>query len=114
MKTRCAWSTKTENEKEYHDKEWGVPLYDDQMLFEFLILEGAQAGLSWSTILNKRDNYRNIFDNFEAEKIVQYDAAKIEALLQDTGIVRNKLKINSNSTKEWFLEFSELLKLVVH
>ena len=77
----------------YHDKEWGVPVHDDRLLFEFLILEGAQAGLSWSTILNKRDNYRKAFDNFDAEKIARYDARKIKKLLADAGIVRNKLKI---------------------
>jgi len=77
----------------YHDKEWGVPVHDDRLLFEFLILEGAQAGLSWSTILNKRDNYRKAFDNFDAEKIARYDARKIKKLLADAGIVRNKLKV---------------------
>jgi DNA-3-methyladenine glycosylase I len=77
----------------YHDKEWGVPVHDDRLLFEFLILEGAQAGLSWSTILNKRENYRKAFDNFDAEKIARYDARKVKKLLADQGIVRNKLKI---------------------
>jgi DNA-3-methyladenine glycosylase I len=77
----------------YHDKEWGVPVHDDRLLFEFLVLEGAQAGLSWSTILNKRDNYRKAFDNFDAQKIAKYDAPKIKKLLADPGIVRNKLKI---------------------
>jgi DNA-3-methyladenine glycosylase I len=77
----------------YHDQEWGVPVHDDRLLFEFLILEGAQAGLSWSTILNKRDNYRKAFDNFDAQKIAKYDARKIKKLLADAGIVRNKLKI---------------------
>jgi len=77
----------------YHDKEWGVPVHDDRLLFEFLVLEGAQAGLSWSTILNKRDNYRKAFDNFDAEKIAKYDARKIKKLLADAGIVRNKLKV---------------------
>jgi DNA-3-methyladenine glycosylase I len=77
----------------YHDKEWGVPVHDDRLLFEFLVLEGAQAGLSWSTILNKRDNYRKAFDNFDARKIAKYDARKVKALLADQGIVRNKLKI---------------------
>jgi DNA-3-methyladenine glycosylase I len=77
----------------YHDKEWGVPVHDDRVLFEFLILEGAQAGLSWSTILNKRENYRKAFDNFDAQKIARYDARKIKKLLADAGIVRNKLKI---------------------
>ncbi len=77
----------------YHDTEWGVPLHDDRALFEFLILEGAQAGLSWSTILRKRENYRKAFDGFDARKIARYDEGKIAALLEDTGIVRNRLKI---------------------
>jgi DNA-3-methyladenine glycosylase I len=77
----------------YHDKEWGVPVHDNRLLFEFLILEGAQAGLSWSTILNKRENYRKAFDNFDADKIARYDARKVKKLLADAGIVRNKLKI---------------------
>jgi DNA-3-methyladenine glycosylase I len=78
---------------EYHDREWGVPLHDDRTLFEFLILEGAQAGLSWETILNKRENYRRAFDRFDAKKIAKYDARKTRALLKDAGIVRNRLKI---------------------
>jgi DNA-3-methyladenine glycosylase I len=77
----------------YHDSEWGVPVHDDRRLFEFLILEGAQAGLSWSTILNKRGNYRRAFDNFDARKIARYDARKAKKLLADPGIVRNRLKI---------------------
>jgi len=77
----------------YHDTEWGVPLHDDRALFEFLILEGAQAGLSWSTILRKRENYRKAFDGFDARKIARYDEGKIAALLEDAGIVRNRLKI---------------------
>ena len=92
MTTRCGWAT-TESMIAYHDKEWGVPVHDDRLLFEFLILEGAQAGLSWSTILNKRENYRKAFDNFDAAKIAKYDARKIKKLLADAGIVRNKLKI---------------------
>jgi len=79
----------------YHDQEWGVPVHDDRVLFEFLILEGAQAGLSWSTILNKRDNYRRAFDNFDARKIARYDAGKVQKLLADPGIVRNRLKIRA-------------------
>ena len=78
---------------EYHDQEWGVPLHDDRRLFEFLILEGAQAGLSWETILKKRENYRRAFDNFDPEKIAKYDRRKIQSLLADAGIVRNRLKI---------------------
>jgi DNA-3-methyladenine glycosylase I len=92
MITRCSWAT-TESMIVYHDKEWGVPVHDDRLLFEFLILEGAQAGLSWSTILNKRENYRKAFDNFDAEKIAKYDARKIKKLLADPGIVRNRLKV---------------------
>jgi DNA-3-methyladenine glycosylase I len=94
MITRCGWAT-TESMIAYHDKEWGVPVHDDRLLFEFLILEGAQAGLSWSTILNKRENYRKAFDNFDAEKIARYDTRKIKKLLADPGIVRNKLKISA-------------------
>lgn len=89
---RCAWPTK-ELDIIYHDTEWGVPVHDDRVLFEFLILEGAQAGLSWSTILNKRENYRRAFDRFDANKISRYDARKIISLLADAGIVRNRLKI---------------------
>ena len=79
----------------YHDQEWGVPVHDDRLLSEFLILEGAQAGLSWSTILNKRDNYRRAFDNFVAAKVARYDARKTKKLLGDAGIVRNRLKIGA-------------------
>lgn len=89
---RCAWP-KTELDIAYHDTEWGVPVHDDRVLFEMLILEGAQAGLSWSTILKKRENYRRAFDNFDARKIAKYDARKVQALLADAGIVRNRLKI---------------------
>ncbi len=80
---------------EYHDKEWGVPVHDDRDLFEVLILDGAQAGLSWRTILNKRENYRKAFDNFDVKKVAKYDAKKMQKLLQDEGIVRNRLKIAS-------------------
>jgi len=89
---RCTWP-KSELDIAYHDAEWGVPVHDDRLLFEFLILEGAQAGLSWSTILKKRDNYRRAFDNFDARKIANYDARKVKQLLADAGIVRNRLKI---------------------
>ena len=89
---RCPWP-KTELDIAYHDNEWGVPVHDDRVLFEMLILEGAQAGLSWSTILKKRDNYRRAFDNFNARKIAKYDARKVKSLLADAGIVRNRLKI---------------------
>jgi DNA-3-methyladenine glycosylase I len=88
----CPWP-RTALDLAYHDNEWGVPLHDDHALFELLILEGAQAGLSWSTILNKRENYRRAFDQFDAEKISRYDARKVTALLSDAGIVRNRLKI---------------------
>jgi DNA-3-methyladenine glycosylase I len=91
---RCSWA-KGENYVRYHDEEWGVPVHNDRTLFEFLILEGAQAGLSWSTILNKRDNYRRAFHNFNPKRIAKYDGAKINSLLSDPGIVRNKLKIAS-------------------
>ena len=80
---------------EYHDREWGVPVHNDRVLFEFLILEGAQAGLSWETILNKRENYRRLFDRFNAKKIARYDARKVRALMKDAGIVRNRLKISA-------------------
>ena len=96
MKKRCAWpENSTELMMEYHDKEWGVPIHDDNLLFEFLILEGAQAGLSWNTILNKRENYRKAFDNFDIKKVAKYNSKKVAALLQNAGIVRNKLKVNS-------------------
>ena len=91
---RCGWA-KGDLYIRYHDEEWGVPVHDDRTLFEFLILEGAQAGLSWSTILNKRENYRRAFDGFDAQRIAQYQPKKIKALLADSGIVRNKLKIAS-------------------
>ena len=89
---RCPWAT-TEPNITYHDKEWGVPVHDDRKLFEFLILEGAQAGLSWTTILKKRENYRKAFDGFRAEKIARYGAHDVKRLLGDAGIVRNRLKI---------------------
>jgi DNA-3-methyladenine glycosylase I len=91
--TRCPWCLGSEAYVAYHDSEWGVPLHDERMLFELLILEGAQAGLSWSTILNKRDNYRKAFDNFDARKIARYSDKKVARLLADEGIVRNRLKI---------------------
>src|SRR6058998_2705259 len=89
---RCPWAT-TEPNITYHDQEWGVPVHDDRLLFEFLILEGAQAGLSWSTILKKRENYRIAFDGFRPEKIARYGARDVRRLLGDAGIVRNRLKI---------------------
>ena len=89
---RCRWA-KSEISTRYHDEEWGVPVHDDRILFEFLILEGAQAGLSWETILNKRENYRAAFDGFDPAKIARYDARKVQRLLANPGIVRNRLKI---------------------
>jgi len=90
---------------EYHDNEWGKPVHDDRVLFEFLILEGAQAGLSWETILNKRENYRRAFDRFNVRKIARYDKRKVRALLADAGIVRNRLKIAATiSNAQAFLE----------
>src|SRR5687767_10168320 len=97
MTKRCFWAT-TPLSVAYHDKEWGVPVHDDTRLFEFLILEGAQAGLSWETILRKRDNYRAAFDRFNPAKVARYDERKIAALLNDEGIIRNRLKINSAVT----------------
>src|SRR6201987_470240 len=79
----------------YHDEEWGVPVHDDRVLFEFLILEGAQAGLSWETVLRKRERYREVFEGFDAARIAQYDALKVRALLADPGIIRNRLKISA-------------------
>ena len=92
---RCAWVSEDPLYQHYHDLEWGVPCYDDRTLFEFLILEGAQAGLSWLTILRKRDNYRRLFNNFDAQRIAKYSPKKVESLLQNPGIVRNRLKVNS-------------------
>lgn len=92
---RCQWAESNELFIPYHDEEWGVPVHDDRHLFEMLNLEGAQAGLSWLTILKKREHYRAAFDHFDAEKIANYDSAKKEALLQNEGIVRNRLKINA-------------------
>ncbi|HAF45507.1 MAG: DNA-3-methyladenine glycosylase [Sideroxydans sp. GWF2_59_14] len=104
-KQRCAWCGDSALYQTYHDTEWGVPLHDDRELFEFLILEGAQAGLSWITILKKRENYRAAFDGFDAARIVRYGAGKIDALLQDPGIVRNRLKVAAAVTNaQKFLE----------
>ncbi len=95
MKKRCQWAEGDPDYIAYHDKEWGVPVHEDQTLFEFLLLEGAQAGLSWLTILKKRGNYRKAFDLFSPEKIARYDRLKTEQLLSDSGIIRNRLKINA-------------------
>ena len=94
-KIRCEWCTDDPLYQHYHDNEWGVPVYDEKKLFEFLILEGAQAGLSWITVLKKRDHYRKVFDGFDPVKIAQYDDRKITSLLNDAGIIRNKLKVQS-------------------
>ena len=105
---RCAWVSTDPLYADYHDTEWGVPVHDDQRLFEFLILEGAQAGLLWITILRKRDNYRVAFDQFDAEKVARYSAKKIERLLQDPGIVRNRLKVAAAVTNaQAFLKVQE-------
>ncbi len=93
-KTRCGWCGDDALYQDYHDREWGTPLHDEQQLFELLCLEGAQAGLSWITILRKREHYRQAFDDFDAQKIACYDDAKIASLLANQGIVRNKLKVN--------------------
>lgn len=104
---RCSWP-KDELYCHYHDTEWGVPLHDDQKLFEFIVLEGAQAGLSWYTILRKRDNYRKAFAQFDPEKVARFNEKKIESLLQDSGIVRNRLKIASAVTNaKAFLKVQE-------
>lgn len=90
---RCPWCEGFDLYRDYHDREWGVPLRDDRALFELLILEGAQAGLSWSTVLKKREHYRHVFDGFDPERIARYDAAKVAALLADPGIIRNRAKV---------------------
>ena len=95
MVQRCEWAGEDPLYVNYHDREWGVPVHDDQKLFEFLLLEGAQAGLSWITILRKRENYRQAFDAFDPHPIARYDQAKLDSLLQNPGIIRNKLKIRS-------------------
>ncbi len=93
-KKRCLWCPPDDEEYiRYHDEEWGVPVHDDRLLFEMIILEGAQAGLSWRTILKRRDSYRKAYDNFDAKKIARYDAKKVKALMADAGIIRNRLKV---------------------
>ncbi|MGG1686083.1 DNA-3-methyladenine glycosylase I [Pseudalkalibacillus sp. NRS-1564] len=105
---RCAWVNEEEIYKEYHDHEWGVPVYDDQKLFEMLILEGAQAGLSWITILKRRENYRAAFDQFIVEKVAAYDEDKIQELLKNEGIIRNKLKVRGTvKNAKAFMEIQE-------
>jgi DNA-3-methyladenine glycosylase I len=108
MPHRCGWAGPDQIYIDYHDHEWGVPLYDDQLLFEFLILEGAQAGLSWITVLKKREAYRKAFHNFNAEKIARFSRTKIEQLLQNSAIIRNRLKIESAiDNARAFLELRE-------
>ncbi len=97
-KKRCEWSSVDDSMIQYHDEEWGVPVHDDRKLFEFLVLEGAQAGLSWLTILKRRDAYRRAFDNFDFSRVAKYNEEKIEVLLKDNGIIRNRLKIESAVT----------------
>jgi DNA-3-methyladenine glycosylase I len=92
---RCSWCGMDQLYVKYHDEEWGVPIHDDRLLFEFLVLEGAQAGLSWITILRKRENYRRAFDNFDFKKIATYRKSKIQSLMKNEGIIRNRLKIES-------------------
>lgn len=105
---RCPWCLKDELYVKYHDEEWGVPVHDDAKHFEFLVLESAQAGLSWFTILKKRENYRKAYDNFDAAKVSQYDEHKIEELMQNAGIIRNRLKIESSiSNAKGFLEIQK-------
>jgi DNA-3-methyladenine glycosylase I len=118
---KCAWALTSPVSEHYHDLEWGVPVHDDLLLFEFLILEGAQAGLSWVTILKKREEYRKAFDDFDARSIASYDENKINSLLANPGIVRNKLKINSAvgnakaflAVQESFGSFDEYIWLFV-
>src|SRR3989344_8076807 len=95
MKNRCLWAGSDQLMIEYHDREWGVPLHDDKKLFEFIVLEGAQAGLSWMTILKRREGYRRVFENYDIERIAKYDDKKINVLLMDEGIIRNRQKVNS-------------------
>lgn len=104
---RCDWAALSNNPLmiQYHDKEWGVPVHDDMILFEFLVLEGAQAGLAWQTVLNKRENYRKAFDRFDPAKIARYDTRDVQRLLSDPGIIRNRLKVEATITNaKWLLE----------
>ena len=108
MCQRCDWVNASENMIKYHDEEWGVPVHDDRKLFEFIILDAFQAGLSWQIVLNKRDNFHTAFDDMNPEKIAKYDSKKIESLLKDKGIIRNKLKVNSTVTNA--IAFLEIQK----
>ena len=117
MLERCDWGTPNETMQKYHDEEWGVPLHDDQKLFEFLVLEGFQAGLSWQIVLNKREAFRKAFDDFNVEKVANYNEAKINELLQDKAIIRNKMKIaatvnNANRFLEVQKEFGTFDKYI--
>jgi len=105
---RCGWGTNSELYLDYHDSEWGVPVFDDRRHFEFLVLESAQAGLSWLTVLKKRENYRKAYDNFDPKKVARYTDAKKEKLLSDPGIIRNRLKIEASiSNAKLFLEIQK-------
>ena len=95
MRKRCEWAGSDPLYIDYHDKEWGVPVHDDRKIFEMLVLEGAQAGLNWLTVLRKRENYRKAFDNFDPRKVAKYDNEKFQKLLATEGIIRNKIKIRS-------------------
>lgn len=107
-KIRCAWCEKDDLYRDYHDNEWGKPVYDDPSLFEFLILETFQAGLSWYTVLAKRENFRKAFDNFDLKKVSEYNESKIEELLQNEGIIRNKLKVRATVTNaQAFIKIQE-------
>jgi DNA-3-methyladenine glycosylase I len=107
-RNRCSWAEYNALMQEYHDKEWGTPIHDDKLLFEFLILEGVQAGLSWNIVLQKRENYRKAFDDFDYKKIANYDEKKVEELLQNKGIIRNRRKIQAAITNaKAFLEIQK-------
>ena len=107
-KHKCGWCLGDDLYESYHDEEWGVPVYDDAKLFEFLILETFQAGLSWITVLRKRENFRKAFDNFDYTEVANYDQTKIDSLLQDSGIIRNKLKIDATITNaQAFIKIQE-------
>jgi len=107
-KVRCKWCLSSEKMMAYHDKEWGVPVHDDNLLFEYIVLDAFQAGLSWSTVLNKRENFEKAFDKFNAKKIAKYDEKKIAALINDAGIIRNKAKIHATvGNAKAFLEIQK-------
>lgn len=116
-KIRCGWCEKDDLYRKYHDEEWGKPVYDDETIFEFLVLESFQAGLSWYTILNKRENFRKAFDDFDFKKIAKYSDKKVEELLQNQGIIRNRLKIlatinNAEKFQEVQKEFGRFSKYI--